>query len=92
MASALVFDLQNSAGPGSGTGTESGLQHPEVANETCHPCVTPALRASSRQIFEVPAELYIDTTDYADRMLEDVPADEFAVAILEAKTVGRTLK
>ena len=41
------------------------------------------LRTSSRTNFGVPAELYIDTTDYADRMLEDVPSDEFEAAILE---------
>ena len=83
VASASVCDSQNSARPGSGTGTGSGLQHPDVANETCHPGATPPLRASNRPNFGVPAELYIDTTDYADRMLEDVPADEFAAAVLE---------
>ena len=31
----------------------------------------------------MPAQLYIDETDYADRMLEDVPAVEFAAAVLE---------
>ena len=45
--------------------------------------MAPALRTSSRANFGVPAKLYINETDYADRMLEDVPADEFAAAVLE---------
>ena len=64
--------------------------------------MAPARRASRRPNFGVPAKLYIDETDYADRMLEDVPAVEFAAAVLEPvddaeirgsnnQTVGRTL-
>ena len=80
-ASAAVVDLQNSARPGSGTG--SGLYYPPAVGETCQQRVAPAFLVSSRANFGVPAKLHIDETDYADRMLEDVPADEFAAAVLE---------
>ena len=45
--------------------------------------MAPALCTGSRANFGVPAKLYNDETDYADRMLEDVPAHEFAAAVLE---------
>ena len=83
VASASVVDSQNSARPGAGAGTGSGLHCPHAVNETCQPCVAPALRASSRPNFGIPAKLYIDEADYADRILEDVPAGEFAAAVLE---------
>ena len=67
VVSASVVDSQNSARPGFGTGTGSGLHHPHAVNETCQPCVALALRTSSRPNFGIPAKLYIDKTDYADR-------------------------
>ena len=56
-----------------------------VTNQSLPRCdfLVAGLRASSRSNFGVPAKLYIDETNYVDRMLEDIPADEFAAAVLE---------
>ena len=97
VASASVVDSQNFARPGTGTG--SGLHHPHVVNETCQPCVALVLRASSRPNFGIPAKLYIDETDYADRMLgmcllmslQLLSLSHWMMLRFEAATVGRTL-
>ena len=100
VASALVFDSQNSARPGSGTGTGSGLQHPDVANETMSPVREHQrfARAVGRTLESLLSSTSIRQTmltecwrTYLLMSLQLLFLSQLMMQRFEAATVGRTL-